>query len=367
MLSLCSCAVFERMTSKRASKKFIQSCRVVSAPLDGRSGSIMLKSFLERTYGKHTGFKPTSLKTGKYAKVPAAVEVSRVLRQGQTAAGAAAAAGSDAREKPHSMMAWRAGSAYPPGSPRPSRSGSPHHRIYTGWGVLLPGKAQSSALEAAASAAAGPAPVYIWPTQVPAVLTQERMYDRNKSQPASRTPAWVSRRSTLLHDIAIGTDNMSDTHVRLQELYPELAASTDSSSSSSSSYTNKWAAAEQLQVYDMTWLERRAGAEDYSGAAPAGLSAPEPAVVPDATKPFTITLNNPTDGQDYIVAHYEPHALAARSSRNAALLCAMFHSSSKKMTRQSAGEKDEGMVMAGMRIPRSGANHYARYAGDEGE
>lgn len=349
------------MTSKHTAKKFATSCRAVSAPLDGRHGTISLKTFLQRTYGRGTGFKPKSLKTGEYAVMPAMVAVSQVLQLGPTAAAA-----SDVMDKPHSM-AWRAASAYPPGSPRPSRSGSSgstHHRIYTGRGVLPPGKVQSIALEAAASAAAGPAPVYIWPTQVPAVLTQERMYDRNKPQPASRTPAWVARRSNLLGDIATGKYNMYETHVRLQELYPELAPSVDSSSSR---YTNKWAAAEQLQVYDMTWLERPAGADVASGAAPAGLSAQELAVVPDATKPFTITQYNPADGQDYIVAHYEPHALAARSSRNAALLCAMFHSSSKKMTRQSAGEKDEGMVMAGMRIPRSGANHYARYAGDEGE
>jgi len=73
-----------------------------------------------------------------------------------------------------------------------------------------------------------------------------------------------------------------------------------------------------------------------------------------------------------VVAHYEPKALAIGSSRNAALLCEVFHSrdASLKMSRTSA-PLNETMVMAGMRVPRGGMTGgnavFGRYVGDEGE
>ncbi|WIA17224.1 hypothetical protein OEZ85_014103 [Tetradesmus obliquus] len=81
------------------------------------------------------------------------------------------------------------------------------------------------------------------------------------------------------------------------------------------------------------------------------------AVVPDSNRPFTITMHNPRDGRDYVVAHYEPHALqhATLSSSSssssstkysaggpAADLCEVFHSRDRDLLlqRTSAAERD---------------------------
>jgi hypothetical protein len=45
------------------------------------------------------------------------------------------------------------------------------------------------------------------------------------------------------------------------------------------------------------------------------------AIVPDNTRPFTLTIHNAADGREYVVAHYEPNALSWNSSQKAALLC----------------------------------------------
>jgi hypothetical protein len=105
------------------------------------------------------------------------------------------------------------------------------------------------------------------------------------------------------------------------------------------------------------------------------------AVVPDANRPFTITMLNPKDGLDYVVAHYEPHALqhsTLLSSSNsnvtgspAVQLCELFNSRKKELRMQRvSAEESELMAMAGTRIPQKGgggSSHFSRYHDDVGE
>jgi hypothetical protein len=163
-------------------------------------------------------------------------------------------------------------------------------------------------------------------------------------------------RAKLLQDIASGRLNLAETHTPLANLlqcHPEVSRA-DSCSSSSSTKAAKLAAASQLpaglQLYDMLELEQQ---QDGSAS------------VPDASQPFTLTLRNPADGQDYVVAHYEPHALAWRSASKAALLCEVYGSNSL-MSRSSA-PRQELMAMGGLRLPRGKAQKVGRYAGDTGE
>jgi hypothetical protein len=159
-------------------------------------------------------------------------------------------------------------------------------------------------------------------------------------------------RAKLLQDIASGDVNLADTHTPLANLlqcHPAV-----SSSSSSSIKAAKLAAASQLpaglQLYDMLELEQQREG---------------PASVPDASQPFTLTLRNGADGQDYVVAHYEPRALAWRSASKAALLCEVYDGNSL-MSRSSA-PRQELMAMGGLRLPRGRAQKVGRYAGDTGE
>jgi hypothetical protein len=116
-----------------------------------------------------------------------------------------------------------------------------------------------------------------------------------------------------------------------------------------------------------------------AAAAAAGAAAQGLAVVPDATRPFTITMRNPKDGLDYVVAHYEPRALqhavahsgSSSSSGPVVQLCELFNMRKKdlRMQRVSAAE-NQLMALAGSRIPRRGGGwsaHYGRYHDDVGE
>jgi hypothetical protein len=115
------------------------------------------------------------------------------------------------------------------------------------------------------------------------------------------------------------------------------------------------------------------------------------AVVPDCNRPFTITMHNPTDGLDYVVAHYEPHALqhATLSSSSssmcstggpAANLCDVFNSRKGYLLMQRTSAADElapgqdpgslVMAMAGSRNTKHGNGpnaHLSRYHNDLGE
>jgi hypothetical protein len=112
------------------------------------------------------------------------------------------------------------------------------------------------------------------------------------------------------------------------------------------------------------------------------------AVVPDRHRPFTITMHNPKDGLDYVVAHYEPQALqhatlsgSSNSADNpAANLCAIFYSRDPSLLMQRVSAADrlaEGqdpdtllMAMAGTRQPGKGnsvTSHLSRYHDDHGE
>jgi hypothetical protein len=88
-------------------------------------------------------------------------------------------------------------------------------------------------------------------------------------------------------------------------------------------------------------------------------------------------MHNPKDSLDYVVAHYEPHALqhavlsSSSSSSPVVQLCELFNSRKTylRMQRVSA-EENELMALAGTRIPRRGGGssaHYGRYHDDVGE
>jgi hypothetical protein len=81
------------------------------------------------------------------------------------------------------------------------------------------------------------------------------------------------------------------------------------------------AAAAGLQVFRLEELERHAQAAEAALAAGQQLQPQHMAVVPDASRPFTLTMTSGHDGVEYVVAHYEPAALQHSSSKLAALLC----------------------------------------------
>lgn len=199
---------------------------------------------------------------------------------------------------------------------------------YTGSGRIQAGRATEMAEEAAASAAEELRPTYIWPAEAPLPLS---------TQLTMGTPE-VQMQYKLVRSIQAGIDNLAETHIPVTAL----------------------AAAVQLsQVFDLEDLHSRAEA---AAAATAEGRQPLPAVVPDSSRPFTISMWNGQDGRDYVVAHYEPCALQYCSSKKAALLCEIFHRSRNKMERTSAGMK-QNMVMAGMRA----TGGFSRYASDTGE
>jgi hypothetical protein len=121
------------------------------------------------------------------------------------------------------------------------------------------------------------------------------------------------------------------------------------------------------QVYRLEDLQQHAQAVASGLAAGQQLNSQEiQAVVPDSTRPFTITMRNGKDGEEYVVAHYEPDALKYGAREKAAMLCQIYQGRHRghRMSRISAPD-NEKMVMAGMRINRLGL--FSRYTGDEGE
>jgi hypothetical protein len=162
-------------------------------------------------------------------------------------------------------------------------------------------------------------------------------------------------RDAILQDIERGVDDMANTHTPLQTLLECVAAgnsaqaaSSDASSSSSAADLTSSSSSQGVdsgdssdgssadsdcrsavvlaavaaghQVYDLHWLQQRAAADP--GA---------PAIVPDSKRPFTLTMQNPADGKDYVVAHYEPRVLNFDRAKSAALLA-------------QVGRGDEGLL-----------------------
>jgi hypothetical protein len=78
-------------------------------------------------------------------------------------------------------------------------------------------------------------------------------------------------------------------------------------------------------VYRLEELEAHAAAAEAALAAGQQLQPHHMAVVPDASRPFTLTMTSGRDGVAYVVAHYEPDALQHSSSKLAALLCEVRH------------------------------------------
>ena len=273
------------------------------------------------------------------------------------------------------------------------------YESYSGWGIPPPGRAASVALFAAEAAAkSGLPPEYIWPQQVPAVLPDM----------LHMSSTVIQQRNNILRSIAAGAEDLSRTHISLQHLYSDMMPSTSTSSgdgnlsssnglgsssgcsfSSSSSVLTAGSSAgggsaPLRQVYKIEALQAhaagqvqsvaagsQAGGDAATAAAEAAAGSRRPlAVVPDATQPFTITQHNPADGQDYVVAHYEPRALAFDTTDRAALLCEVFHGRGAKHRVSRTSAQQDVMVLAGMRVPRSFVGphaHYGRYAGDEGK
>lgn len=172
-------------------------------------------------------------------------------------------------------------------------------------------------------------------------------------------PVVVAQQSNLVKAIAKGTTDMAYTHIPISAL---LAAAADGEEEDQ-------AVQPQPQVYQIEQLQQQA--KEAAAAVAAGAAGHIP-VVPDPTRPFTITMTNVQDGlMNYVVAHYEPTALQQGHHTLAGLLSSIYNSRHKsvKLARVSA-PRSERMVMAGLRVPRFGGGHscrYGRYVGDEGE
>ncbi|KAF6249053.1 hypothetical protein COO60DRAFT_1688492 [Scenedesmus sp. NREL 46B-D3] len=175
------------------------------------------------------------------------------------------------------------------------------------------------------------------------------------------------------------------------------AADADAAAPAADADAAAVSAAAAHQVYRIEDLQQRAEAAATAAVAAAAAAAGQTlddeqalAAVPDCNRPFTITMHNPCDGLDYVVARYEPHALqhatlSSSSSRHstggpACNLCEIFRSRKRYllMQRTSAADKASSgpgesestvMAMAGTRNPKhgGGANaHLSRYHDDLG-
>ncbi|WIA37395.1 hypothetical protein OEZ86_014320 [Tetradesmus obliquus] len=266
-------------------------------------------------------------------------------------------------------------------------------------------------------------------------LAAERAAERQTA--LQLDPTQNKMRDNILAAIQQGFDDLSATHVPLAKLYPAAAAAAAAgqgtrgpagaavaaaatAATAAVADAAPAAAAAALaaghQLYRIEDLQQRAEAAEAATAAAAaagqvledeqvgllrGYGIPTAgqvledeqalAVVPDCNQPFTITMHNPRDGCDYVVAHYEPHALqhATLSSSSssssstggpAAHLSQIFHSrrGSLLMQRTSAAEgmaaawqgpSNTVMAMAGSRHTHHGSglhSHLSRYHDDLG-
>jgi hypothetical protein len=324
---------FENMTTKASSKRFRSTIKVLLAAMMGdtwQGKEVSLATWLRYTFGDDT-IRAKSLGadtfTWKYHPKKAQQESS--------------SSSSGRVQRLNSRSARRLDS-------------------YVGQGCLPPGPHAAAALQvadtaAAAAAAAGQVPcMYVWPQEAPAVRS-------GLLQPPHMSAIRVNMRHNLLQDIASGAMDLAQTHVPLSALLAHTHASNSSSNEHISTTGGGSSSSDSLpagrQVYDLHELQQRAGKTHPD-------VSPVQAVVPDSTQPFTITMRNTADGQDYVVAHYEPHALTWRSAQKAALLCEVYHSN-VQITRSSA-PRVETMAMAGMRLPRGSSGQLGRYVGDEG-
>jgi hypothetical protein len=103
----------------------------------------------------------------------------------------------------------------------------------------------------------------------------------------------------------------------------DTAAAAQSASAAAAADLHSYAAALGLQIFRLEQLQQHAEAAEQVKAAGRKLQPHQMAVVPDATRPFTLTMQSGFDGVEYVVAHYEPAALQHSASKLAALLCAV--------------------------------------------
>ena len=236
---------------------------------------------------------------------------------------------------------------------------------------LQPGGVAAEAVKAmtAAAGTTEASPVYRWPQAAPASIPTMLHMDE----------LTVVRRERILTYVDQGVEDLAGTHVPLSALVPgdatlsaagttaESSAASDPLSAVVHEVLQGQGVEQQHQVYRLEDLEEQATAGAAAAVADSQHQTSRKfAVVPDSTRPFTVTMRNGKDGKDYVVAHYEPQALRHGRFDQAALLSQIFHQRHKvdRMSRTSAPDS-ERMVMAGMRIDRLG--RFSRYAGDEGE
>jgi len=125
----------------------------------------------------------------------------------------------------------------------------------------------------------------------------------------------VQSRQNIIRNIQRGKENLADMHIPLTDLQlyqrGQLQEVDDG---------------EQYdQLYSLEELEQQAAAAwDHSSR---GLAVPAELMpkVPDGTRPFTITMKNGLDSEEYVVAHYEPKALFRQRHKAAAVLADIFH------------------------------------------
>lgn len=91
--------------------------------------------------------------------------------------------------------------------------------------------------------------------------------------------------------------------------YTSIVSTSHSSTTSDNNDFKEAELNRQYQVHSLEDLHRRAWEADMAQQQGVSLENSQRPVVPDSTRPFTLTLTNGRDGQKYVVAHYEPVAL----------------------------------------------------------
>lgn len=148
---------------------------------------------------------------------------------------------------------------------------------------------------AAAAVTSGRSPVYKYPGPPLLQSTELHMAEND-----------IHRHNNLLRDIKAGEVDLSKTHIPVTDLFPGFMTV---------SAAPPPAAGEQHeddtpnQVYRIEELQQRADAVVVAQQQGLAVDNSVRPVVPDSSRPFTLTMTNAKDGQQYVVAHYEPEAL----------------------------------------------------------
>jgi hypothetical protein len=314
-------AGFENLTSKATRKKFASSCKLEATPFPSDTD---LRTWLASEFGSNFRLESKS-------------KATRNQRPQWGSSRKAAAARSSDRMSKAAKQHRR-------------HKVAPMFRIdnYAGVGELPPGPSAQVALAAAASASEGPAPTYILPEQAPVARPLE-------FSPSVMSASRAASHYKLLRSIQAGTTHLAESHTPLHKL---LECHSERACLSSSSISSSSASAEGLQVYDFVDLGLGRSAQQTADGQLL-------AVVPDPTRPFTITLPNAADGLDYVLAHYEPRGVAWGISDKAAVLCEAY--ASMPLIDRACAPRNAQMAMGGVRVGRvASSKNFGRYSGDHG-